>query len=233
MRMHIAAVSFDADGTLWDFEKVMRHALAVAREELLQATGLSPDSLSIEGMVEIRNRTADELRGRVTNLEDVRLEAFRRTLATVGHPDDALAGRLNATYLRHRFEDVELYADVLPTLDALRGVCPLGIVSNGNSYPERCGLEGRFAFVVFSQNHGFEKPDPRLFEVAIRLLGCEASELLHVGDSPLNDVYGARLAGARSVWLNREGLDNPGTVRPDFEISDLRELIGICERLRR
>lgn len=229
----VAAVSFDADGTLWDFEKVMRHALAIARTELLRATGLPSESLSIEAMVEIRNRMADDLRGRVTNLEAIRLEAFRRTLARVGRPDDALAERLNTVYLRHRFEDVELYDDVLPTLDALRGVCPLGIVSNGNSYPERCGLEDRFAFVVFSQDHGFEKPDPRLFGVALRMLGCAPSELLHVGDSPWNDVYGARQAGARSVWLNRGGLANPGELRPDFEISDLRELIGICERLRR
>ena len=229
----LAAISFDADGTLWDFEKVMRHALGIARGELLRATGLPSELLSIEEMVEIRNRTADELRGRVTNLEVVRLEAFRRTLTAVGRPDDALAERLNAVYLRHRFEDVELYPDVLPALDALRGLCPLGIVSNGNSYPERCGLEGRFAFVVFSQDHGFEKPDRRLFEVAIRLIGCSPSELLHVGDSLRNDVYGARLAGARSVWLNREGRANPGDTRPDFEIGDLRELIDICERLRR
>ena len=229
----IAAISFDADGTLWDFDKVMRHALGFARDELLRATALSSESLSIEAMIEIRNRTADELRGKLTSLEALRLEAFRRTLADVGHPDDALAERLNAIYLRHRFEDVEIYDDVLPTLDALRDICPLGIVSNGNSYPERCGLDGRFAFVVFSQDHGFEKPDPRLFEVALRLLRCEASGLLHVGDSLQNDVRGASLAGVRSVWLNREASANPGDDRPHFEISDLRELIGICERLRR
>jgi len=229
----IAAISFDADGTLWDFDKVMRHALGFARDELLRATALPSESLSIEAMIEIRNHTADELSGKVTSLEAIRLEAFRRTLADVGHRDDALAERLNAIYLCHRFEDVELYGDVLPTLNALRGICPLGIVSNGNSYPERCGLDGRFAFVVFSQDHGFEKPDPRLFGVALRLLECEASGLLHVGDSLRNDVHGASLAGIRSVWLNRGALANPGDVLPDFEIPDLRDLIGICERLRR
>jgi putative hydrolase of the HAD superfamily len=225
----ICAISFDADGTLWDFEKVMRHSLAFAREDLLRATGLEPDALSIEAMIEIRNRTAEELRGRVTNLEAVRLEAFRRTLASVGYPDDALAERLNAVYLRHRFEDAELFDDVLPTLDALQGRFRLGIVSNGNSYPERCGLGGRFEFVVLSQDHGVEKPDPRLFEVALRLVGCAPGQLLHVGDSYASDVVGARLAGVRSVWLNRDGSEHAGGVQPDFEIRDLRELIGICE----
>lgn len=229
----IAAVSFDADGTLWDFEKVMRHSLACALDELRRHRDIAPGSLTIEKMVEIRNRTAEELRGSVTNLEAIRLEAFRRTLEHVGQPDDALAERLNATYLRHRFEDVELYDDVLPTLDRLQCSYRLGILSNGNSYPERCGLGGRFAFVVFSQDHGFEKPDPRLFEIALRLIGCEPAELLHVGDSPRNDVLGARLAGARSVWLNRGRLDNASGVGPDFEISDLRELVGLCEQLRR
>ncbi len=95
-------------------------------------------------------------------------------------------------------------------------------------YTRTCGLAE-----LPDSRHGFEKPDPRLFEVAIRILGCAPSALLHVGDSPRNDVHGARLAGARSVWLNRDGLEDPGDSRPDYEISDLRELIGIYERLRR
>ncbi len=224
----IVAISFDGDGTLWDFEAVMRHSLHHALVELHRLAPHVSSSLSIETMIAIRNRVADELRGRVTNLEAIRLEAFRRTLEHVGNPNDALAAHLNEVYLKHRFEDIELFPDVLPTLDALRDRFALGLLSNGNSYPERCGLGGRFRFVVFSQDHGIEKPDPRLFGVAIERAGCARHQLLHVGDSLRNDVAGARGAGVRSVWLNREGKANGTGVAPDLEVSSLLELAEIC-----
>ena len=91
-----------------------------------------------------RDRVAEELRGRGTNLEDVRLEAFRRTLEHVSIRDDDLAAHLNAEYRRHRFEDMELFHDVLPALDALQGRYTLGLLTNGNTCPERAGLGGRF-----------------------------------------------------------------------------------------
>jgi len=110
-------------------------------------------------MIKIRNRVANELKGRITNLEDVRLEAFRQTLEEIGRPDDALASQLNQVYLKHRFEDIELFDDVLPVLEALREKFTLGLLSNGNSYPERRGLDSMFQFVVFSQDYGVEKPE--------------------------------------------------------------------------
>jgi putative hydrolase of the HAD superfamily len=73
----IKVISFDGDGTLWDFERVMRHSLNYALGELAQ---LNPDTaarLDIETMIRIRNRVTEELKGRVTSLEAIRLEAFR------------------------------------------------------------------------------------------------------------------------------------------------------------
>lgn len=124
---------------------------------------------------------------------------------------------------------MELFDDVLPTLDALAGRFTIGLLSNGNSYPERCGLEGRFQFVVFSQDHGVEKPDPRIFKIAMREAGCSAGEFLHVGDSLEDDALGANRAGARSVWLNRVGEGNDTNVHPDFEIGSLKALVAIAE----
>ena len=142
-----------------------------------------------------------------------------------------MASYPNQVYFKHRFEDIRIFDDVLPALKALRVKYRLGILSNGNSYPERCGLEGRFDFVVFSQDYGVEKPDPRLFEVAVEQAGCSGQELLHVGDSLQSDVAGANRAGVRSVWLNRDGKRNDSEFQADFEIASLAELVSICKRL--
>lgn len=88
---NIRAISFDGDGTLWDFEKVMRQSL---HHVLLELERIDPQiayMLDIERMVEIRNRVAAELKGKITNLDAIRLEAFRSTLKDIDKPDDALA----------------------------------------------------------------------------------------------------------------------------------------------
>ena len=172
----------------------------------------------------IRDAVAEELKGKPVALESIRLEAFRRTIAAVGSDNRELAAHLNSIYLEHRFQDIELYPDVLPMFDTIADRYTLGLVWNGNSYPERCGLQGRFAFVILAQNVGVEKPDPAIFQYACREACCSPWQLVHVGDSLDTDVAGARRAGALSVWLNRDRKPNHTDIRPDYEIGSLREL---------
>ena len=223
----VKAVSFDADETLWDFNKVMRLSL---QRSLLELERIDPSAaavLNVDKMIEIRERVAEEIAGRTLKHEQIRLEAFRRALREIGRPDNALAGHLTEVYLRHRFEDIEPYEDALPALKSLGKRYKLGILSNGNSYPERCGLGGVFQFAVFSQDHGVEKPDPRIFRIALERAGCSKDELLHVGDSLESDVKGAFEAGVKCVWLNRQGLENDTNIKADYEVSSLLELLKI------
>ena len=225
----ITTISFDADDTLWDFEGVMHHALGCALTELRRLVPSVPDSLSIHTLIAIRNQVVEEQKDNGLTLEAIRIEAFKRTLQFIEMPNDDLAAYLNALYLKHRFEDIQYFDDVLPVLNALRGHYIMGVLSNGNTYPERCGLAGYFQFVVLAQDYGIRKPDPRLFEIAIERAGCTKRQLLHIGDSFQNDIIGAKRAGVRSVWLNRQREDNETGQQPDFEISSLRELTEIFE----
>ena len=232
--MQISTISFDGDMTLWDFLKVMHHSLKHTLAELQRQVPTQPVlELTVDEMIAIRNQFAEEVKGKIWNLEDIRLRAFERTLEHAGCPDKALAAHLNAIYRKHRFEDIELYPDVIPTFDVLAPHFKLGLLSNGNTYPERCGLEGYFTFVVFSQDVQIEKPHPKIFEITAERAGCELAQLLHVGDSLKNDVAGARDAGAYSVWLNREGEPNNTETRPDYEVASLTEipvLLGLSEK---
>lgn len=226
--MNISVISFDGDMTLWDFLKVMRHSLKKTLTELQKHVPTQRAlQLSIDEMIYIRNQFAEEAKGKIWNLEDIRKQAFERTLEYVGYPDKKLAEHLNGIYLKHRFEDIELYPDVIPTFDLLSPHFKLGLLSNGNTYPERCGLEDRFAFVVFSQDVQVEKPDPRIFEITAQQADCELSQMLHVGDSLVNDVAGAQNVGATSVWLNREGVTNDTEIQPDYEVNSLTEIPAI------
>ena len=89
----IKALSFYGDGTLWDFEKVMRHALRYALEELKHCVPEEKSvRLSIEKMIHIRNQVALELKGKEVNLERIRALAFQRTLETIGIDDKETPG---------------------------------------------------------------------------------------------------------------------------------------------
>ena len=89
------------------------------------------------------------------------------------------------------------------------------------------GLEGVFRFVVFSENYGIEKPDPRIFHIALEKAGCSGQQLLNVSDSLKNDVVGAIDAGVRSVWLNRNNMNTAPDIQMDREIKSLAELIEL------
>jgi len=225
----IKAITFDADGTLWDFEKVMRRSLALTLRELETRDPLAAADLDVDRMIKIRNRVAEALKGKVSNLEEVRLEAFKQTLKDIGRPDDALASHLNEFYLKHRFDDIELFGDALPTLESLRSRYKIGLVSNGNSYPERCGLDGVFHYIVFSQDYRVEKPDSRLFLISAEKAGCTPHEMLHVGDSLKNDVIGAAGAGIKAVWLNRQHIKADPAIKVEYEISSLTELLDMLD----
>lgn len=133
----------------------------------------------------------------------------------------AFAAYFDAVYAH--FEDAgvwELFADVRPTLDALRDLgCPLGIISNfdGRLFRilEGLGLADRFASVTLSSRVGVTKPGREIFAQALRQHGVAAPDALHVGDSPVEDCEGALGAGLRAILIDRAGrhADRPGVLR--------------------
>ena len=224
----IKAVSFDVDGTLWDFEAVQSNALREALVELRTHDAEAEAMLSVNTLIDTRDRVQEQLRGRVNDLNELRMESFRRALTDIGRPDEALAARLTAVYFERRDAGRVPFADVGPTLEELAPRYTLGIISNGNTPATELGMDGLMSFEVFSQDHGgIEKPDTRLFEIALERAGCSAGELLHVGDSLENDVVGAARAGVKSVWLNRNGAGSRPDITPVAEIASLRELLEI------
>ncbi len=216
--------------TLWDFHKVMRHSLKQTLNELQEQVPTQRASeLTIDEMIWIRDQYAEEVKGKIWNLLEIRRGAFEQTLEYVGYPNEKLAAHLNAIYRKHRFEDIELYPDVIPTFEVLAQHFKLGLLSNGNTYPERCGLEDYFDFVIFAQDVQVEKPDPKIFEITAQHAGCEFSQLMHVGDSLENDVAGAQNVRVPAVWLNREGTQNNTNIEPDYEIRSLTDIPIILE----
>jgi putative hydrolase of the HAD superfamily len=102
----------------------------------------------------------------------------------------------------------QLYPDVLPALTALREAgIQLAIISNWEAWAEEMvevlALRPFFDVTLISGIAGIEKPDPRLFQMAIEGTGVTAARALHVGDNPAHDCEAAHAVGISPILLDR------------------------------
>jgi len=126
---------------------------------------------------------------------------------------------------------VELYPETRGVLEAL-GDMRAAILSNADhEHVAAWDFTLPVEFVLISESVGAYKPHRRVFEHALERLGLTPHDVLHVGDSDVDDVKGANEAGLRVAWVNRDGRRRrPGVPAPDFEIRDLSELPLILRR---
>ncbi|MGE5198515.1 MAG: HAD family hydrolase, partial [Rhodospirillaceae bacterium] len=139
---------------------------------------------------------------------------FDRILERAGIPASPAAAEAIEELVS--FNDREGAFDVVTpgaveALDRLRGAsCRLVVVSNSNGRVRRIlarvGLEPHVDMVFDSHELGVEKPDPRIFEIALRLSGADVASTIHCGDIYHIDIVGARAAGLPAVLLDAAGL---------------------------
>jgi putative hydrolase of the HAD superfamily len=125
-----------------------------------------------------------------------------------GEADAAHDCAVEMTQAWEHSENFELYEDVLPVLEELRGYrLKLGLVSNTgrdlDAFVQHHRLDVDAALA--SRAHGRTKPHPTIFRAVLERLGVEPAEAAMVGDSIEDDVEGARALGMRAVLLDREG----------------------------
>ncbi len=128
---------------------------------------------------------------------------------------------------------LKLYPHVRSTLRVLREHFPLAVVSDGQSSYARgelhkVGLTEFFHPIVVSGDHGFRKPDRRLFQFALDGMGVPADKTLYVGNDMHRDIFGAQEAGMRTVMYDSDqGTKEHHGCQPDHRITDFRDLLGL------
>jgi putative hydrolase of the HAD superfamily len=156
---------------------------------------------------------------------------YRRLLAELDIRDEDLVARLYSTF--SSISSYALFDDVLPCLRVLTDEgYRLGLISNFELWLEEMLVElevgDLFEVRVVSGAEGVEKPDPRIYELALERAGVRPEAAVHVGDSPALDVEPAAAAGMHTVLLDRLGRypDHAGAV-----IASLEDLPAILSKL--
>jgi len=230
--LHIRAITFDLDDTLWPIEPVMLRAERQLDAWLRTHCPRTADAYPVDAMRALRNRVADENPHLSHDFSAQRRLSLRAALLPHGYHDDHVDGAFAAFYAeRNR---VECYADALPALERLGARYPLAAITNGNADLAAIGLAGHFRFVLHASAFGMSKPAADIFHAACEKLELAPEEVLHVGDDPELDVIGATRAGLRSVWLHRGSLSwhdasAQSEIYPDLIVRDLAELVDVLD----
>ena len=237
-RPYLQAVVFDAGGTLvrLDFEWL---------SAMLAGLGVAAPVAAL-CRAEVRGRRMYDLA-----MRSPRLLAMAPAFSPLGSkaPTEAyFAGMLEAAGCRHPVleealarmfekatppsllwgraaEGARAMLDALPAL-GLRACC----VSNSDGRAEQhlvtCGVRDGLEFVVDSHVVGIEKPDPRIFGIALERLGVEPHRAVYVGDIRSVDEVGAAAAGMPFVLIDPDSdYGDPGAYRV-ASIAELPAYLG-------
>ncbi|MEC5423822.1 HAD family hydrolase [Virgibacillus sp. C22-A2] len=165
-----------------------------------------------------------------------RKEAWTRGLKELGIDDADFGYKLAETFPVERKKNAFVYNETFRVLEQLKGKYQLLMLTNGSPDLQQTKLDitpelvPYFDHIVISGAFGRGKPDPAIFEHALELLGVQKNEALMIGDNLHTDILGASRAGITSVWINhhqKQAVD----VLPDYEVTDLEEVMGIINKI--
>ena len=205
----IRLVTFDLDNTLWDVDRVIRRAEKKMRA-WLSVRAPAWARLSHEQLANLRKQVLKDDPRLIHDVSGLRETVLRAALLHCGHPA-AQAARLGAgafaEFLDWRHQ-VEFFPGALDALDDLADRYTLAALTNGNANFERLHLDRYFSFGYCAADVGASKPHPAMFERALAHAGVAASEAVHVGDNPLDDMAGAVAVGMHTIWVNLVGAEH-------------------------
>jgi putative hydrolase of the HAD superfamily len=225
----IRGIFFDAGNTIvfpdYDIYRGIAASLGaeVSRDSVVRAEAEARYSF---------DRAVAEQGGEVSDYWDVFYGSFYRAL---GVPEDSIA---RAVVMTKEADDVQLGIWKIPadglgeTIDGIRERdLATGIISNSNGRLEgrlvSIGVRDYFDFVIDSAVVGVSKPDPGIFELALKESSLAPAEAVFVGDYYEVDVVGARAVGLRPVLFDPVG----AYAQPDCDVvTRLPDVLGLIDR---
>jgi len=221
-------IVFDADGTLFDYERAELGALA----RTFRQHGLPFDSEVQRLFGEINRPLWVEFeQGRVST-ERLRIQRFEELAEALGV--DLSASVVSDDYLLNLGAECALLPGAQEVVEDLSSDHDLALATNGISAVQRSrfsasSIKAYFKALVISDEIGFAKPDPEFFRELFSRMGIpDLSDVLMVGDSLSSDIAGGAGIGIDTCWFNPSGQPHDSLVKPTYVINNLAEIFEIA-----
>ncbi len=148
-------------------------------------------------------------------------------------------------FVKKEFEEVmmsdppSLKEGTIQTLEDLSSNYKIGLISNTGITPGRIiskvfqeyNILQYFQVRIFSDEIGYCKPHPILFNTALKELECDPVKAIHIGDLLETDIKGAKDCNMYTIWFNDSISQKSHQIKPDYEIQELSEVIPIVRNI--
>lgn len=177
------------------------------------------------------HRLLDAIEGTDITFEQAYARAVQLAKQNIAHPLKCLGLPITPWHS----EDEAVYPQAARCLAGLRKRYKIGIIANQSpgtvERMKRYGLSRYLDLVVASAEAGIEKPDLRIFELALKRANCLPENAVMIGDRLDNDIIPAKRIGLKTIWI-RQGFGGMATAltqeeMPDRCVNDLEELLEL------
>lgn len=224
-------ILFDADNTLFDYDKAEAVALQVTFEQFGHAWQPS----YLETYRQINHQIWLEFeQGQITQarLKATRFVRLSEALTLTPRPDGAA---FSVAYLTNLGDCAQLIVGAVAVLAALKGRVRLALITNGMREVQRSrlaqsGLADTFEVIIISDEVGVAKPEAGIFDIAFAQMGHPRKpDVLIVGDSLTSDMRGGSDYDIDTCWYNPKRKPRTLEVNITYEIQDLAEVLALVE----
>lgn len=230
MQQAVKHIFFDLDKTLWDYETNSRSALVELYEHYqLGARGVHDFDLFFTVYSQVNDHCWELYRKNLINKEFLRHQRFFLTLKKFGIENRQLAKAIGKDYVMLSPTKTALVSGAKEVLEHLHNRYSLHIITNGFEEVQHLKLKNTcidhyFQQVITSERAGRRKPDPAIFQYAMKMTGALPHHSLMIGDDLDIDIRGARNNGWQTIWFNPHQKDNPDG---GLEVQHLQQLITL------
>ncbi len=220
---------FDADGTLFDFDKAEEVAFELMAKELC----IELDEQTFSTYKACNEICWKDFELGKLSMADLKAERFKKFAETVGITLDAESA--SECYQDHLAEQGIIFNQSEKVLKTLKDKgYKLYLATNGITRVQKgrlrnSGIQHYFGDIFISEELGFQKPDTRFFDAMLQKTQAmdKKEQCLMIGDSLSSDITGAVSSGIDSVWLNKTNNPSSSTIRSTYTITSLEELLEI------
>jgi 2-haloacid dehalogenase len=224
--MKYELILFDADGTLFDFDKAEKEAF----EKTMNAFGIK-DNLTIlhQKYEKINKAIWQDFQDKKISSTKLRTERFR--IFAENNVLNIVPEEISPAYLTYLSQGIYLLDGAEEVVEYFHGKCEIALATNGLSDVQRprfaaSALSKYFKHIFISEEIGHPKPDKEYFDYIFEKLPDKNSAII-IGDSFSSDIKGGNDFGIDTCWFNPQNLKNDSNILPTYEIHDLAELKGI------